>query len=77
MSCLSNYLADDSFFYAGQLIAKSIVHGGPGPRCFALLFYDALTRGIKKTSVNLEDVYDFDLRSSLQELMDTKTVDEV
>lgn len=76
LSCSSSYLADDSFFHAGQLMAMSIVHGGPGPRCFAPPFYDALTRGVRQASVKLEDVYDFELRGHLQLLMDTTTVEE-
>ena len=31
----ANYLSNDYYFLAGQLIAISIVHGGPGPRCFS------------------------------------------
>lgn len=39
----------------------SIVHGGPGPRCFSPPLYDALTKGATQANVCLEDVYDFDL----------------
>lgn len=42
LSCNANYLANDFFFYAGEFIAMSIVHGGPGPRCFGLPLYDSL-----------------------------------
>ena len=30
LSCNSNYLGDDFYFYAGDLISMSVVHGGPG-----------------------------------------------
>ena len=52
------------------------MHGGPGPKCFGLPLYDALTKGVIQTTVNLEDVYDVELRNSLQLLKDAKTVKE-
>ena len=76
LSCNSNYLGDDFYFYAGELIAMSVVHGGPGPKCFGLPLYDALTKGVMQTTVNLEDVYDVELRNSLQRLKDAKIVKE-
>jgi len=76
LSCNSNYLGDDFYFYAGELIAMSVVHGGPGPKCFGLPLYDALTKGVMQTTVNLEDMYDVELRNSLQRLKDAKTVKE-
>lgn len=65
-----------TFFYAGEFIAMSIVHGGPGPRCFGLPLYDALTKGVTQANVCLEDVYDFDLRNSLQAIKNTTSVQE-
>lgn len=46
LSCNSNYLTDDFYFYAGVLIAMSLVHGGPGPKCFGQPLYDAVTKGV-------------------------------
>ncbi|KAK2556269.1 G2/M phase-specific E3 ubiquitin-protein ligase [Acropora cervicornis] len=54
----------------------SIVHGGPGPRCFGPPLYDALTKGATQANVCLEDVYDFDLRNSLQAIKNTTSVQE-
>ena len=51
-------------FYAGVFIAMSLVHGGPGPRCFSPPLYDALTKRVTQANVCLKDVYDFDLRNS-------------
>jgi hypothetical protein len=62
LSSISKYLTDDYYFFAGELIAMSIVHGGPGPRCFGEHLYDALTKGVLKASVNVDDVYDFELK---------------
>ena len=54
----------------------SIVHGGPGPRCFNRTFYDALTNGVLKASVDVEDVYDFELQGSLSSFVNFTTVEE-
>ena len=35
LSVNANYLSNDYYFYVGQLIAISTVHGGPGLRCFS------------------------------------------
>ena len=34
------------------------MHGGPGLQCFELPLYDALTKGVMQTTINLEDGYD-------------------
>ena len=54
----------------------SIVHGGPGPRCFGLPLYDSLIRGVSQASVSVNDVYDVDLRNSLEALKNAKTIQE-
>ena len=76
LSINSNYLNNDSYFHAGQLIAMSIVHGGPGPRCFSQSLYDALTIGVQRASVDVEDVYDFELQGSLKSFVSSPTVEE-
>jgi hypothetical protein len=54
----------------------SIVHGGPGPRCFGEPLYDALTKGVLKASVNVDDIYDFELKNSLNTLKNASTVEK-
>ena len=76
LSINANYLSNDYYFHAGQLIAISIVHGGPGPRCFSRSFYHALTNGVLSTSVDVEDVYDFELQGSLSSFVNSTTVEE-
>ena len=76
LSINSSYLSNDYYFHAGQLIAMSIVHGGPGPRCFSRSFQDALTNGVLKASVDVEDVYDFELQGSLSSFVNFTTVEE-
>ena len=64
LSCNSNYNTNDYFFRAGQIIAMSIVH------------YDALTFGVLKSSVDVEDVYDFELKNSLSAVKYASTIEE-
>ena len=54
----------------------SLVHGGPGPRCFSPPLYDALTKRVTQAYVCLKDVYDFDLRNYQQALKNTTSVQE-
>ena len=42
LSCNANFQANDYYFYAGEIIALSLVHGGPGFRCLAPVVYDSI-----------------------------------
>ena len=54
----------------------SLVHGGPGPKYFGQPLYDAVTKGVMQAVVSLEDVYDFELRTSLHDVKSASTVEE-
>lgn len=69
-------LQEGEYHMAGQLFAMSLVHGGPGVRCLAGACYDALVKGTQHAHATLEDVYDYDLKSSLQQLNAASTVEE-
>ncbi|KAK6471030.1 G2/M phase-specific E3 ubiquitin-protein ligase-like [Huso huso] len=43
LSCHAESLKNNSYFYAGQLIAMSIVHGGPSPHFFAPVLFQGHT----------------------------------
>ena len=40
--CLAN--SEDYYFLFGRLIALSVIHGGPGPRCFSRFLYDQILK---------------------------------
>lgn len=44
------------FYYVGQMIAVSILNGGPGPGCLSHAVVDYLTYGFKKVNATIEDV---------------------
>ena len=44
------------FFYVGQMIAASILNGGPGPGCMSHAIVDYLTYGLKRVNATIDDV---------------------
>ena len=68
LSFQSSCLEGNDYYFAGMLIAMSLVHGGSGPQCFAHNMFEALLRDPEKIAVTIEDVYDMELQLSLQKL---------
>ena len=68
-------LEENDYFVAGQIVAMSLVHGGPAPHFLSPLMYQALISNIP-LNVQIDDVYDIELKSSLKALRDATTVDE-
>ena len=61
LSCSSRCLEESEYFFAGQLIAMSLVHVGIGPRCLSPILFECLTGRPEKVSVSVEDVCDPEL----------------
>ena len=59
----------DEYFHVGRMVAMSIVHGGPGPRCFSENFYHYLVGKVKTIEAPIADVPDPDLRNVLLEVI--------
>ena len=76
LSFQSRCLEDDDYFIAGTIIAMSIVHGGPAPQFLSPLMFDALVNDMSKVVVSVQDVYDAELQSSLQALLNSATLEE-
>lgn len=68
-------LEENDYFVAGRIVAMSLVHGGPSPHFLSPLMYQALTTNIP-LNVQIDDVYDEELKSSLKALSDATTVNE-
>ena len=68
-------LEQNDYFTAGLLVAMALVHGGQAPHFLSPVLYEALiTEGIP--AVSLPHVYDHELKSSLQALLDADIVEK-
>ena len=76
LSCNASCQTNDYYFFAGEIIAMSLVHGGPGFRCLAPAVYDCIIRDTRSVSVDVNDVYDFQLKTSLVKMTNCKCLDE-
>ena len=76
LSFQSSCLEGNDYYFAGMLIAMSLVHGGSGPQCFAHNMFEALLRDPEKIAVTIEDVYDMELQLSLQKLYNAGSKEE-
>ena len=71
-------LDEREYFMAGEIFAMSLVHGGPGANCLSSTCYDALVNetGTLNLISALDDVTDFELRTSLGKLLQAPGVDD-
>ncbi|CAL8344002.1 unnamed protein product [Arctogadus glacialis] len=67
----------DEYFHVGRMVAMSIVHGGPGPRCFSENFYHYLVGKEKTIEAPIADVPDPELRNVLLEIKNATTLEEL
>ena len=74
LSCNAACLDNSEYLYAGKITALSLVHGGPGLHFFSPCLYDALVNGVDKSQATVDDVYDPELKSSLQKLSQAQAV---
>ena len=68
-------LEDRDYFIAGLMIAMSLVHGGLAPHFLSPVMFQALLSD-QPLTVPLQDVYDHELRTSLESLLDSDTVEK-
>nr|XP_023696128.1 G2/M phase-specific E3 ubiquitin-protein ligase-like isoform X2 [Paramormyrops kingsleyae] len=68
LECHMCSLKENSYFYAGQLIAMSIVQGGPSPHFFAPVLYQAIVSGAESVQADIEDIHDHEIKSLLSEV---------
>ncbi|XP_041834351.1 G2/M phase-specific E3 ubiquitin-protein ligase-like [Melanotaenia boesemani] len=65
----SSAMEKDDYFYAGMMIAMSLVHGGPAPRFFSRTLFHAITGSPEKTTVTIDEVPDLKLKENLQRVL--------
>lgn len=76
LSWQAKSIEENEYYFAGMMLAMSIVHGGPGPQCFAPEMFKALVHGPHSVVIHLDDVYDKELQASLKMLQDANTKEE-
>jgi len=59
-------MKDNGYFYAGQIMAMSIAHGGQSPCFLSELLYECLQRGPDNVKVKTEHITDEETRSQVQ-----------
>lgn len=64
------------YYLAGQIFAMSLVHGGPALKCLSDLCYDCIVKGIQNVNALPTDVCDYDLRISLDKLLNASNITE-
>jgi hypothetical protein len=65
-------LEKKTYQVVGQMVAYSIVQGGPAPTFLHPLLYNAITNGIENTAVTVEDVIDWENKELIQKVFGEK-----
>ncbi|XP_030592032.1 G2/M phase-specific E3 ubiquitin-protein ligase-like isoform X2 [Archocentrus centrarchus] len=68
---------ENEYFYVGRMIAVSIVHGGPGPRCLSPNFFMYLVGKDKTFEAPIDDIPDEEIKKALLEIKNAKSVNEL
>ncbi|XP_076148922.1 G2/M phase-specific E3 ubiquitin-protein ligase-like [Alosa pseudoharengus] len=68
-------LREDKYFFAGQAIAVSLVHGGPAPGFFSSSLYASLTG--KSPKPEMEEISDSDLYTKIKKVSECTSFDEL
>lgn len=55
-----------AFYYIGQMMAVSIIHGGPGPGCLSHAVVDYITYGLNKVNATIDDIADPKVQEQLK-----------
>jgi hypothetical protein len=62
-------LRENEYFFAGQAVAMSLVHGGGAPKCLSKQFYYTIIDGqIPRKSVTLADVPNSEYKVQISEV---------
>ena len=61
-------MGEGDFAIAAKMIAASIVQGGPAPHCFSAAVADFIVYGEVRSSVQLTDITDLDIRLKMEKV---------
>ncbi|XP_033098296.1 G2/M phase-specific E3 ubiquitin-protein ligase-like isoform X2 [Anneissia japonica] len=70
-------MENDHYYYAGQLMAMSLVHGGPSPTFLSTTLYEAIAYGCERSTAGLDDVGDLDIKSKLMKIQSATSLEEL
>ncbi|XP_002736541.1 G2/M phase-specific E3 ubiquitin-protein ligase-like [Saccoglossus kowalevskii] len=56
LTCISKSVDENEYYLVGQIIAMSLVHGGPAPHCFADHFFNVIVHGTESVKPTTEDL---------------------
>lgn len=73
LTCNSKAMKDNGYFYAGQIMAMSIAHGGQSPCFLSELLYECLQKGPDNVKVTTEHITDEETRSQVQSILQAET----
>ncbi|KAA8585582.1 hypothetical protein FQN60_004276, partial [Etheostoma spectabile] len=73
LTCNSKAMKDNGYFYAGQIMAMSIAHGGQSPCFLSELLYECLQKGPDNVKVKTEHITDEETRSQVQSILEAET----
>lgn len=59
-------MKDNGYFYAGQIMAMSIAHGGQSPCFLSEILFECLQKGPDNVKVKTEHITDEETRSQVQ-----------
>ena len=76
LSLNARSLEDGEYHLAGQIFALSFVHGGPTLKCLSDVCYNGIVKGVQNVNASVNDVCDYDLRISLEKLLNASNVQE-
>ncbi|KAL3967315.1 M-phase phosphoprotein 8 [Sarotherodon galilaeus] len=69
LTCNSKAMKDNGYYYAGQIMAMSIAHGGQSPCFLSELLYECLQKGPDNVKVSTEHITDEETRSQVQSIV--------
>ncbi|XP_026011795.1 G2/M phase-specific E3 ubiquitin-protein ligase-like [Astatotilapia calliptera] len=62
-------MKDNGYYYAGQIMAMSIAHGGQSPCFLSELLYECLQKGPDNVKVSTDHITDEETRSQVQSII--------